>query len=123
MSDIAIRVTAWRVRKVLHGMLLAAEREGPIYGVGGTVKGVPVIRSTAIAPYLACVCEVPGGGKIGQNIPGTRIPVVDEAKLIDDSPPYAVMLAWDIANQVWPRLRQAGYRGRFIVPLPEPRVF
>ena len=52
-------------------------------------------------------------------MPGTAIPVVDEAKLIADQPPYALLFSWHIADSLMPKLREMGYRGKFIIPLPE----
>ena len=102
----------------LYRVVAAAADEGPVYGIGATTRATPLIHYARIAPYIACVCEVPGSEKIGQCIPGTSIAVVDEAKLIADQPAHALLLAWHIADSVVPALRAKGYQGRFIVPLP-----
>lgn len=68
------------------------------------------------------VCEIPGSLKIGKYMPGTRIPVVDEARLFSDQPDCAVIFSWHIADELAPKLRAKGYRGNFITPLPAPRV-
>jgi len=47
---------------------------------------------------------------------------VDEAKLIADQPPAALLLSWHLAADIVPALRAKGYQGVFIVPLPEPAV-
>jgi len=113
---------AQRVRNDLHVLVGDAAVEGAVYGIGATTRATPLIHYADIAPFLTCVCEVPGSEKIGQNIPGTSIPVVDEAKLIADQPPYALLLAWHWADSIIPALRAKGYQGKFIVPLPEARV-
>jgi C-methyltransferase C-terminal domain/Putative zinc binding domain/Methyltransferase domain len=105
----------------LHMLMEDAVRDGPVYGIGATTRATPLIHYTGIAGYLAYVVEVPGSEKIGTCIPGTSIPVVDEAKLIEDQPPTALLLSWHIADSIVPALRAKGYRGRFIVPLPEAR--
>jgi hypothetical protein len=68
------------------------------------------------------VCEVPGSLKIGKCMPGTQIPVVDEARLFEDQPDCAVIFSWHIADELAPKLRAKGFRGQLITPLPEPRV-
>jgi len=68
------------------------------------------------------VCEIKGSLKIGKYMPGTRIPIVEESRLFEDQPDYALMLSWHIANELMPKLREKGFKGRFIVPLPEPLV-
>ena len=96
--------------------------EGPVYGIGATTRATPLIHYTGIQDRLACVCEVPWSDKIGRCIPGTEILIVDEKKLIEDQPPYALILSWHIADIIMPKIRQMGYRGEFIIPLPEPEI-
>jgi hypothetical protein len=55
-------------------------------------------------------------------MPGTRIPVLDEALLFQNQPEYALLLSWHITNELVANLKKNGYRGKFITPLPEPRV-
>jgi hypothetical protein len=105
----------------LHNLVRTAALDGPVYGIGATTRATPLIHYAGIAPYLTCVCEVPGSEKVGTRIPGTEIPVVDEAELIADQPPHALLLAWHIADSVVPALRAKGYRGKFLIPLPEAR--
>jgi hypothetical protein len=68
------------------------------------------------------VCEVPGSLKIGKCMPGTRIPVVDEARLFADQPDCAMIFSWHIADELAPKLKSKGFRGQLITPLPVPRV-
>lgn len=106
----------------LYRVMAAAADEGPVYGIGATTRATPLIHYAHIAPFLTCVVEPPGSEKIGTRIPGTDIAIIDEEKLIADQPPYALMLSWHIADSIVPSLRAKGYRGRFIVPLPEARI-
>jgi hypothetical protein len=67
------------------------------------------------------VCEIQGSLKIGKCMPGTGIPVVDEAKLFEDQPDCALIFSWHIADELAPKLRAKGFRGELITPLPVPR--
>jgi hypothetical protein len=55
-------------------------------------------------------------------MPGTLVPVVDEARLFDDQPEHALLLSWHIAEELMPKLRARGFKGDFIIPLPAPRI-
>ena len=68
------------------------------------------------------VCEIKGSHKIGKYLPGTIIPVVEEERMISDQPDYALFLSWHIADELIPKLREKGFRGKFIIPLPEPVI-
>jgi hypothetical protein len=67
------------------------------------------------------VCEIPGSLKIGKCMPGTAIPVVDEARLFSDQVDCAVIFSWHIAEELAPKIKAKGFRGQLITPLPEPR--
>lgn len=110
-------------RGALRRLLEKASEEGKIYGISASTRATPLIHYTGIESYLACVCEVPGSEKIGQTMPGTLIPIVDEAALITDQPPYALLFAWHVADSIVPKLRAAGYRGQVIIPLPLARLY
>ena len=69
-----------------------------------------------------CVLEIKSLYKIGRMMPGTLIPVLEESKLFTDQPGYALLFSWHIADELIPKLRQKGYRGKFIVPLPSPTI-
>jgi hypothetical protein len=68
------------------------------------------------------VVEIQDSLKIGKCMPGTGIPVVDEAKLFADQPDAALIFSWHIADELAPKLRAKGFRGQLITPLPVPRV-
>ena len=94
-----------------------------IYGISAPSRASTLITYAGIDDgIMDLVLEVPGSHKIGKYMPGTRIPVVDEKVLFEKQPEYALMLSWHIADELIPKLKQKGYRGKFIVPLPEPRI-
>jgi SAM-dependent methyltransferase len=67
------------------------------------------------------VCEIAGSLKIGKCMPGTAIPVVEESRLFADQPEVAIIFSWHIADELAPKLRAKGYRGKLVTPLPVPR--
>lgn len=131
----SFRVTA---RRVMHGDLQAravyAAQElrklldtltrggDEVFGVSAATRATPLLHYAGIGQYLTYVCEVEGSSKIGLTMPGTDIPIVPDRVLIEEQPQYALLFCWHIRDTVIPRLREAGYRGRFIVPLPHPEV-
>ncbi|HZL59510.1 MAG TPA: class I SAM-dependent methyltransferase [Stellaceae bacterium] len=108
----------------LMALLDKIKREGArIYGIGAPSRASTLINYVGLDDgILDCVLEVSSSHKLGKYVPGTRIPVLDEKKLFEDQPEYALLLSWHIADELIPILRRKGFTGRFIVPLPEPRV-
>jgi len=94
-----------------------------IYGIGAPSRAATMVNYVGLDDgIVSSILEIKGSHKIGKYMPGTLIPVVDEEQLFADQPDYALLFSWHIADELVPKLRDRGYRGRFIVPLPEPRL-
>ncbi len=116
------RVISWRN----DFRLLIAE----LIGLGAKIGalGAPSRASTLITFAglteldVVGVGEVPNSSKIGKNMPGTRIPVITENELLIKGPTHLLLLSWHIQEPIMKALRQKGFKGSFIIPLPSPRV-
>lgn len=105
---------------LLHGIKEKGER---IYGIGAPSRASTLINYVGLDDgILNCVLEVKGSLKVGKYIPGTLIPVIEESRLYTEPPDYALLLSWHIADELIPKLREKGYKGKYIVPLPDPRI-
>ena len=108
----------------LHAMVKDLKQKGArIYGIGAPSRASTLINYVGLDDGIVdCVLEVKESHKVGKYMPGTLIPVLDEARLLEDQPEYALLLSWHIAEELAPKLTGKGFKGRFIVPLPTPRV-
>jgi C-methyltransferase C-terminal domain/Methyltransferase domain/Putative zinc binding domain len=96
---------------------------------GARIAGISApSRASTLVNYLGLdeaiieyVCEIAGSLKIGKCMPGTAIPVVEESRLFSDQPDCAIVFSWHIADELAPKLRAKGYRGKLVTPLPVPR--
>jgi hypothetical protein len=61
--------------------------------------------------------------KQGLLCPGIRIPVVSPEAVMAQNPDYILIGAWNFKDDIIRHFRsKLGYRNRFIVPLPLPKV-
>jgi len=96
---------------------------GGLYGIGAPSRASTFINYVGLdSALLNCVLETKMSKKVGQYVPGTDIPILDEEKLYIDQPPFVLLLSWHITGELCRNLKRRGYRGDFIVPLPEPRI-
>ncbi len=116
------RVVAAKLQ--LHTLLSGIKERGErVYGIGAPSRASTIINYTGIDDGIVdAVMEIGGSYKIGKYMPGTLIPVLDERKLYEDQPEYALLFSWHIADELMPKIRAKGFEGRFIIPLPEPRI-
>jgi hypothetical protein len=122
LSDLKNRMVISKLE--LHSMLLEFKKQGKrIFGIGAPSRASTLLNYVGIDDgTLDYVVEIKGSHKIGKYVPGTLIPVVDESKLYEEQPEYALLLSWHIADELAPKLFKLGYKGDFVVPLPTPRI-
>ena len=108
----------------LYTFLAAIKQRGErIYAVGAPSRAATLVNYVGLDDgMLDNVLEISSSPKVGKYMPGTRIPVLDEKILFEDQPEYALLLSWHIADELIENLRRKNYRGKFIVPLPEPHI-
>jgi hypothetical protein len=123
-----------RLAKFRHDVLLTKlglmailkdvkEAGGRVCGISAPSRASTLVCYTGLDDgTLDYVAEIKGSLKIGKYMPGTIVPVVEELRLFEDQPDYALILSWHIAEELMPKLREKGFAGRFIVPLPVPRL-
>lgn len=108
----------------LQETLVDLRRDGKsIVGVGCPGRSATLLNycrlDTDFLPYIA---EQSTSLKLGLYTPQTHIPVIDEQRMFDEQPDYALMLSWHYAEPIMRKLRQRGLKSKFIVPLPEVRI-
>jgi len=118
---------AERVKKQrldLLRLLLTLKTEGKkIVGVSAPAKGNTLLNYCSInTTYLDFLTEK-SKLKVGRFTPGTFIPIYDDEKLLEVQPDYALILAWNFAEEIMRNLSTFKERGgKFIVPIPQPRI-
>jgi len=109
-----------KLYKILN---LIKSKNKSIYGIGAPSRASTLINYVGINENIIdCVLEIKGSYKINHYIPGTKIPILDEKKLFKDKPDYVILFSWHIANELKKNLKKKGYKGKFIIPLPVPRI-
>ncbi len=94
-----------------------------IFGVGAPSRASTLINFVGIDEnFVDCIMEVSDSNKLDKYIPGTRIPVVDENIYLKKNPDFLIIFSWHIKDELIEIFRKKGFKGKFIVPLPIPRI-
>ena len=113
-----------RNREELTWMLKSLKREGKrIAGVSAPAKGMTLLNYCRIGPETLDFITEKSSLKIGKYTPGTHILVLPDSELIKQMPDYALLLAWNFADEIIKNLEE--YKelgGKFIIPIPKPSV-
>lgn len=111
-------------RRLLRALLDDLKRQGKsIVGVSAPAKGNTLLNycgiDTATLDYLTEKSKL----KQGLFTPGMHIPICSDDRLLKDNPDYALILAWNFADEIMRNLgdyKKMG--GKFIIPVPKPRI-
>lgn len=118
----ATRVNA--LRQALTGLLRELRRNGHrLVAYGSSAKGNTLLNFMRIGAELIDYVVDKNELKQGMFTPGTHLPVHPIRRLAEDRPDYALILAWNFTDEIVAQQQdylKAG--GKFIVPIPEPRI-
>ncbi|HCV33187.1 MAG TPA: SAM-dependent methyltransferase, partial [Acidimicrobiaceae bacterium] len=104
--------------------LLEARANGRrVAAYGAAAKGNTLLNYAGIRPDLVPFAVDRNPAKQGKFLPGSRIPIVDEGKLIEAQPEHVLVLPWNI----WPELSESlayvrEWGGSFVMAVPELQI-
>lgn len=109
-------------REIRRGMCNLKDSWQTTWAVGAPSRGTTLLAYCGLTHEdVACVLEVDGSAKVGKYMPGTSIPVIAETS-VNEWPDALLILSHHVADAMKARMRELGFHGKFIVPLPEVRV-
>ena len=120
----AFRDRVERIRGELLEILGELKADGKrIVGYGASARGNTLLNYYGIGPETLDYIVDRNPLKTGLYSPGMHIPVEGPERLAADDPDYVLVIAWNFADEI--ARQQNAYLergGRFIVPIPEPRI-
>lgn len=111
-------------RRSLSGLLGRLRAQGrTLAAYGAPAKGNTLLNYCGIGPDIIPFTVDKNPLKVGLYTPGTHIPVLEVSALLEQQPDYVLILAWNFSEEIIRQQKEYQDRGgRFIVPIPEPRV-
>jgi len=112
------------IKKKLRGLLLEIKKSGKsIVAVSAPAKGMTLLNYCEIDSSILDFLTEKSSLKIGKFSPGAHIPIFPDEKLEEEKIDYALLLAWNFADEIMENLadfKKSG--GKFIVPIPNPKI-
>ena len=107
------------VRELLSFLVSAAHSGHSAAAYGAAAKGNTLLNFAGVRPHLLPYVVDKNPAKQGKFLPGSRIPILDEAFLRTQQPRYVLILPWNLQAEVMDQLsyiREWG--GRFVTAVP-----
>jgi len=112
------------IKTSLLEMLQGLKAQGKkIAAYGAAAKGSTLINYVGIGQDLVDFVVDRNVHKQGKYMPGKHYPIFPTETLIEERPDYVLLLSWNFADEIL--AQQKAYRdlgGKFILPVPTPRV-
>lgn len=111
-------------RKLLE-FLIGVKRSGKtIVGYGAPGKGNTLLNYCGIRTDFLDYTVDRSPHKQGGFLPGTHIPIRAPEEIDRTRPDYVLILPWNLREEIMGQMAQIrSWGGRFVVPIPEVRVF
>ena len=112
------------IRTELPALLRKLKSQGKrIIGYGASAKGNTLLNTCGITTEELDYIIDNTPFKQNKIAPGSWVPVRPPEMLLKDQPDYALLLAWNFAPEIIKRETEFQRRGgRFILPVPEPKI-
>jgi SAM-dependent methyltransferase len=112
-------------KRALLAFLIDAKRAGKrVAGYGAPGKGNTLLNYCGIRTDFLDYTVDRNPHKQGNYLPGTRIPILAPERVFETRPDYLLILPWNLAGEIAAQMAGiAAWGGRFVVPIPELRVF
>jgi SAM-dependent methyltransferase len=108
----------------LISFLLTAKREGSkVAAYGAAAKGNTLLNFAGVRPDLLPYVVDRNPRKQGMYMPGSRIPIVEEAQLERDRPDRILILPWNLREELQNQLAYAGqWNAQFVTAIPRIQI-
>jgi len=94
-----------------------------ISGISAPSRSATLINYVGLdEKIIDCIFEIKGSYKINKFMPGTKIPVVEEKSNLLKKQNFLILFSWHISKELITNIRKQGFKGKFIIPLPKPKI-
>ncbi|ABD89743.1 methyltransferase domain-containing protein [Rhodopseudomonas palustris] len=111
-------------KRALLSLLIDLKRQGKrIAAYGAPAKGNTLLNYCGIGADMIDFTVDRSPHKQGMFLPGTRLPILAPEAIAEAKPDYIVVLPWNLEAEIVEQMASVrAWGGKFIIPIPLPRI-
>ena len=106
---------------LLEFLIQQKKADKTVAAYGAAAKGNTLLNYAGIRPDLLPFVSDAAAAKQNKYMPGSHIPILNSAAIVNAKPDYALILPWNIAEEVKTQLAQDLPNTQFVTAVPELR--
>jgi 2-polyprenyl-3-methyl-5-hydroxy-6-metoxy-1,4-benzoquinol methylase len=111
-------------RKLLEFLISAKQGNASVVGYGAPAKGNTLLNYCGIRSDFIDYTVDRSPHKQGRFLPGTHIPIYHPDKIRETRPAFVLVLPWNLVDEIMEQMSYVrDWGGRFVVPIPEVKVY
>lgn len=111
-------------RRFLEFLNAAKAEKKSVVAYGAPAKGNTLLNYCGVGTDLIRYTVDRSPYKQGHLLPGTRIPIYAPDRIKETRPDYLLILPWNLKDEIMDQMKDIRqWNGRFVVPIPEVRVY
>ena len=113
-----------KIKNDFTAFLITTKNENKkVLAYGAAAKGNTLINYAGIRPDLLSAVVDLNTSKQYKYLPGSRIPIVNEAEILKEKPDYVLILPWNLKQEVTEQLKDIReWGGKFVTAVPSLEI-
>jgi hypothetical protein len=113
-----------KIKRDLLRLLIDVREQGKrVVGYGAPAKGNTLLNYCGVRCDFIDYTVDRSPHKQGHFLPGVRIPICAPDKIRETKPDYVLILPWNLKDEITQQMSCIkDWGGKFMVPIPEPRI-
>jgi len=109
-------------KKILKLLIYLKKKNFTVAAIGAPMKSTTFFNFFEINKKLVKFIAEVNQYRINKEVPGVKIPIYNEKKVLNLSPHFLIIMSWNMYYDIVKNIKYKGFRGKFIKIYPKLKI-